>query len=740
MIADRSSQVPDPNIAISVKDLGKKYHLYDSPKHRLREALHPFRKKYHREFWALKDVSLKVAKGECFGIIGKNGSGKSTLLQLLCGVLQPTTGTCAIRGRMSSLLELGTGFDPELTGRENVYMNGAIIGFDKARMDGRIDSIIEFADIGDFIDQPVKTYSSGMFVRLAFAAAVNVDPDILIIDEALAVGDLRFQKKCKEKMNEFKDRGKTIILVSHSMSEISTMCQKALFLQNGKPVLIGEPSAVINAYTYEESKSENQRTHQPPDAASLGRALPTSYGGNRGGTNDIFITNVACYQKGKEGRTPEIDFGEDIIIDFDYDAVNRIEKPIFRVNFSMGAYKFFANMDSTASGARIAFIEGTGKVRFEIIRPNLYPQAYKINIAVLTENLSAHLFFWNEISGFVVRPPEDRLMAYPTAVVALASKACVLPDHGGDPGVSEVMAFNFSVDARRQDGKAIATANMAPIVFFAFKRPHHTRRALEALSKCEGAENSHLFIFCDGSRGASDADGVQQVRSLVREQQWAEKVTIIEQECNQGLADSIIRGVTYITNLLGRAIVIEDDLIVSRYFLRYMNDALKIYEDTPKVMHIAGYTHPVRGVLPETFFYRVPSCWGWATWKRAWSHFEANAADLVHAIKKGNHSHEFNIEGSRDFLNMLQLQADGKLDSWAIRWYASVFMNQGLCLHPGRSLVRNIGHDGSGSHCPPTDRYLVSPSLEPVRNFATDLSEDGQAVEEIRKFLVGLRI
>lgn len=421
------------DVAISVKNLSKKYRLYDSPKHRLKEALHPFKKKFHREFWALRNVSFELKKGDSIGIIGKNGSGKSTLLQMLCGVLQPTDGEIIVNGRISALLELGAGFNPDFTGKDNAYMNGAIKGYTREEMDEKFQDIAQFADIGDFINQPVKTYSSGMYVRLAFATAVIFDPDILIIDEALAVGDLRFQKKCREKMNEFKSRGITIILVSHSMSDISTMCQTALFLKNGEPVLIGPASEAINAYTFEENKAEAKKIEEKPVQSvkekSLPaingverKSLPTVPGGNIGGTHDIFVSNLICYKKGGEKSVSEIEFGKNIMIEFDYEAVNRIEVPIFRINFSITGYRFFANIDSTDAGLNVPFIEGKGKITLEIKRPNLYPQAYKINIAVVTKNINSHLFFWIEAASFVVKAPKNKYMSYPTAIVELDSE------------------------------------------------------------------------------------------------------------------------------------------------------------------------------------------------------------------------------------------------------------------------------------------------------------------------------
>ena len=230
------------NAAITATNLSKNYRLYDSSLHRLKEALHPFKKRYHRDFAALKDVSFEVSKGECFGVIGRNGSGKSTLLQILCGILQPTNGAVTVRGRISALLELGTGFNPLMTGKENIFMYGAIMGISREDMMARFPAIAAFADIGEFIDQPVKTYSSGMFVRLAFASAVGIDPDILILDEALAVGDIFFRQKCYQRFEELRAKGVTIILVSHAMIEVSEFCDRVLLLEKGAVHFTGNAS------------------------------------------------------------------------------------------------------------------------------------------------------------------------------------------------------------------------------------------------------------------------------------------------------------------------------------------------------------------------------------------------------------------------------------------------------------------------------------------------------------------
>jgi lipopolysaccharide transport system ATP-binding protein len=234
--------------AIRVQHLSKKYRIYERPWDKLRELLGLGSGKLHREFWALEDISFELESGHTLGIIGQNGSGKSTLLQILAGIMSQTRGDCFVSGKVSALLELGSGFNPEFTGRENVFMNGAILGLDSHEMAKRFDAITAFAEIGEFIDQPVKTYSSGMFMRLAFAVAVNVDPDILLVDEALAVGDLIFQHRCMHRMNHLRDSGKTIILVTHDLDAVTKFCDRAILLDKGKLLEDGKPDMVVQKY------------------------------------------------------------------------------------------------------------------------------------------------------------------------------------------------------------------------------------------------------------------------------------------------------------------------------------------------------------------------------------------------------------------------------------------------------------------------------------------------------------
>lgn len=234
--------------AITVKDVTKIYRLYDKPIDRLKESLNPLHKEYHKKFYALNQISFQVKQGETVGIIGTNGSGKSTILKIITGVLSPTTGTVEVAGTISALLELGAGFNMDYTGIENIYMNGTMMGFSRKEMDAKLQDILDFADIGDFVYQPVKTYSSGMFVRLAFALAINVEPEILIVDEALSVGDVFFQSKCYRRMEEIRKKGTTILMVTHDMGSIIKYCDKVVLLNRGTFVAEGSAGHMVDLY------------------------------------------------------------------------------------------------------------------------------------------------------------------------------------------------------------------------------------------------------------------------------------------------------------------------------------------------------------------------------------------------------------------------------------------------------------------------------------------------------------
>ena len=283
-------------------------------------------------------------------------------------------------------------------------------------------------------------------------------------------------------------------------------------------------------------------------------------------------------------------------------------------------------------------------------------------------------------------------------------------------------------------------AHKAPIVLFAYNRPEHARQTLESLSRCDGAKESKLFIYCDGPKQPKDEKAVEQVRKIVNSYTWCGEVQVIEKNVNLGLANSIIQGVTEIINGYGRIIVLEDDLLLSPQFLNFMNDALDNYSEIQEVMHVSGYMFPVRGKLPETFFYRATSCWGWATWKRAWDKFELDAKKLLAKFKDEKQRWEFDIRGTMNYYKMLHGQARNNKDAWAARWYASVFFNNGLCLHPGTSLVNNIGHDNTGLHCRLTDIYNVEVSKERVLHFTKDIKESELAIILMSDFYRSLNL
>lgn len=253
------------DFAIQLKHISKIYNLYDAPIDRLKEVLHPFRKRYHKNFYALDDISFNVKKGETLGIIGQNGAGKSTLLKILTGVLTPSCGSVEINGKISALLELGTGFNPELDGIENIYFSGMIMGYSRDEIDEKMDDILAFADIGDFVHQPVKSYSSGMFVRLAFSIATTVDPDILIVDEALSVGDMFFQAKSAARMRDLINKGATLLFVSHDTNAVKSLCDRAILLQNGKMTDDGASEDVLEKYfslnVADDQKMVNSNNH-----------------------------------------------------------------------------------------------------------------------------------------------------------------------------------------------------------------------------------------------------------------------------------------------------------------------------------------------------------------------------------------------------------------------------------------------------------------------------------------------
>lgn len=336
-----------PDILLDVKGVSMVYEVYAHPSDRLKELLLFGKKSFHHDYPALSDVSLQLHKGQMLGIIGENGSGKSTLLQVMVGVLLPTQGEVRRYGRIASLLELGTGFNPEFTGRQNIYIHGSLLGLSRDEIDAKMCGVEEFADIGEFIDQPVKTYSSGMYVRLAFAASIHVNADILIVDEALAVGDLRFQQKCLRKIEELKNEGKTIILVTHDTGTARNFCDRIVWLHKGSVCMEGEPSTVIKRYIaymqqgiFHDEEEEMVEKSVNAFVEWTDVSACASYG--EGGAK---IEKVALFEKDSRKPLRHVEGGERVIFEVFVRCIENIYSPIcgFLLNDRYGNHLFGIN-------------------------------------------------------------------------------------------------------------------------------------------------------------------------------------------------------------------------------------------------------------------------------------------------------------------------------------------------------------------------------------------------------------
>lgn len=345
--------MPSDDVAISVRNLTKTYRLFGHPGDRVKQFLSLGLKRYHNEFTALKDVSFDIKKGQTVGIIGRNGSGKSTLLQLICGILKPTSGTVKANGRVSALLELGAGFNPEFTGRENVYFHGALMGLTKTQMHERINGISAFADIGAFLDQPVRTYSSGMFVRLAFAVAVHVDPEILVVDEALAVGDSAFQVRCLARIDVIRKRGGTILLVTHALEQVAHHCNRAIVLDGARILEDADTPRALARYQSLLRSPEPREAAADSSTRSAGRECTADLFANhpaynpaetRWGDLQAVITDIQILQRGLENPDMLIPgLATEIRMRVEYHA--DIEQPIYGLAIKShdGAILFAAN-------------------------------------------------------------------------------------------------------------------------------------------------------------------------------------------------------------------------------------------------------------------------------------------------------------------------------------------------------------------------------------------------------------
>ena len=387
--------------AVEFQGVSKSYAIYDAPGDRLKELLSLNRLKRHQDFWALHDVSFEVKRGETFCIVGENGSGKSTLLQMVAGILHPTSGTVAVHGRVSALLELGAGFNPEFSGRDNVYLNGSILGLTTRQIDQRYQDIAAFAEIGDFIDQPVKTYSSGMVVRLAFAVAINVDPEILLVDEALAVGDIYFRQRCMRKVHELRQRGITILFVSHAVSDVKAIGDRVLWLDHGRMIDCGEPDRVVSKYlaamtekdsTYLLLKSAadpQRRLGGPIQAPEIVETIPNI--DHRFGDGRAAIIGIAVLDE--QGRAvPILEPSTRILVRISVRATADVALPIvgFMLRNQLGMD--FSGTNTAREGYELAPLQpgDVTTVDFYLDLPELYPASFSFSPAIADGTLMGY--------------------------------------------------------------------------------------------------------------------------------------------------------------------------------------------------------------------------------------------------------------------------------------------------------------------------------------------------------------
>lgn len=355
----------DREIVVEASNVSKKFRLYTERNHSLKATVMRGKRAVSEDFWALRDVSFDVARGETFGLIGENGSGKSTMLKCLTKILRPEVGTVTVEGKVSALLELGAGFHPELSGRENVFLNGAILGLSQKELRRRFDEIVEFAGIQRFIDEPVRNYSSGMYVRLGFSVAINVDPDVLLVDEVLAVGDENFQRKCNEKFAQLKHAGKTIILVSHALGTVQTMCDRVAWFDSGRLRDVGKPNEVISEYS---------------SAVQVDRTVDEQ-GHNRWGSGEGKITKAEFFDE--HGRpTERLLSGARTTLRIHYDMQEPLERPIFVLSIKTVEGFVISGPTSRDGGCVPERLSGRGIVEVTFDPLPLLPGTYDLSVAL----------------------------------------------------------------------------------------------------------------------------------------------------------------------------------------------------------------------------------------------------------------------------------------------------------------------------------------------------------------------
>lgn len=369
---------------LSVDHLVKSFRIHHQKSTSLKQLIAGKGRNKFDDFIAVNDVSFDVREGEVFGIIGQNGSGKSTLLKCMAGILRPNSGRVHVSRRMGALLELGAGFHPELSGRENVFLNAAILGMGRKEITARFDEIVDFSGLHTFIDQPTKTYSSGMYVRLAFAVAINVDPQLLIVDEILAVGDVSFQRRCLEKFVEFRNEGRTIVLVTHDMGSVKSLCDRAIWLEHGRAIDEGDPGDLVEAYT--------ERV--------LGAEAPAADGSVRRGSGEIRIVQVEMFVNGATTAVRRCRTSDDVVIRLHYEAEKTIPQPVVGIEIEILGGATVTAPNTRDVGLVPATMSGTGAIEIALANISLVPGTYDIhtsitdfNRAVVYDNLHEALRF-----------------------------------------------------------------------------------------------------------------------------------------------------------------------------------------------------------------------------------------------------------------------------------------------------------------------------------------------------------
>ena len=372
--------------ALAVNDLWKSYRLYHERNQYLKAAILKMRRSRYEEFWALKDINFEVPTGSTFGVIGSNGSGKSTLLKTMAGILMPEKGEVTIDGRVSALLELGAGFHPELSGRENVFLNGAILGLSKKEITARFDDIVEFAGLADFIDTPVKNYSSGMFVRLGFAVAAHVEPDVLLIDEVLSVGDESFQRRCAEKIEEFRRDGRTIVFVSHGLGQVEQLCQDVAWIEKGELRMLGPAAEVISAYQGDSHQAERVEGEQ----------------GSRWGSGEAQIVGVTL-RDGYNNVNSVLTTHEAATIDIGISAHTPLQDTVVVVRIDSLAGSTVWETSTRRNGRTIGLIDGPANVKVAIPSLPLLEGVYDLTVGLM-DSTEVHPYdFWERRIRFEVR-------------------------------------------------------------------------------------------------------------------------------------------------------------------------------------------------------------------------------------------------------------------------------------------------------------------------------------------------